>query len=88
MTSLAFILGMIPLVIAGGAGAASRHAVGTGVMGGMITATVFGIFFTPVFYLVMRLWFARKRSGEAAEQPEAPTAAEQVNATYGENAGA
>jgi len=88
MTSLAFILGMIPLVIAGGAGAASRHAVGTGVMGGMITATVFGIFFTPVFYLVMRLWFARKRSGEAAEQPEAPTAAGRLNATDGENAGA
>ena len=54
MTSLAFILGMVPLVIASGAGAASRHAVGTGVMGGMITATILGIFFTPVFYVAAR----------------------------------
>ncbi len=59
MTSLAFILGMVPLVIAGGAGAASRHAVGTGVMGGMILATLLGIFFTPVFYLAARRWLAR-----------------------------
>ncbi|MGQ3026641.1 MAG: efflux RND transporter permease subunit, partial [Sphingopyxis sp.] len=54
MTSLAFILGMVPLVIASGAGAASRNAVGTGVMGGMIVATVLGIFFTPVFYVAAR----------------------------------
>ena len=60
MTSLAFILGMVPLVIASGAGAASRHAVGTGVMGGMITATVFGIFFTPLFYFAARKWLSRK----------------------------
>ena len=61
MTSLAFILGMLPLVFASGAGAASRHAVGTGVMGGMITATAFGIFFTPVFYFAARKWLVRKR---------------------------
>ena len=61
MTSLAFILGMVPLVIANGAGAASRHAVGTGVMGGMITATAFGIFFTPVFYYAARKWLSHKR---------------------------
>ena len=60
MTSLAFILGMVPLVIASGAGAASRHAVGTGVMGGMIAATAFGIFFTPVFYFAARRWLSRK----------------------------
>ncbi len=60
MTSLAFILGMVPLVIASGAGAASRHAVGTGVMGGMITATVFGIFFTPLFYFAARKWLSSK----------------------------
>ena len=60
MTSLAFILGMVPLVIATGAGAASRSAVGTGVMGGMISATLLGIFFTPVFYVAVRTWVARK----------------------------
>ena len=68
MTSLAFILGMVPLAIASGAGAASRHAVGTGVMGGMIAATVFGIFFTPVFYLVMRKWLSRDHDYEAQDR--------------------
>ena len=61
MTSLAFILGMVPLVIASGAGAASRQAVGTGVMGGMIAATLLGIFFTPVFYVAARRWLARRK---------------------------
>ena len=61
MTSLAFILGMVPLVIASGAGAASRRAVGTGVMGGMIAATLLGIFFTPVFYVAARRWLSRKK---------------------------
>jgi multidrug efflux pump len=70
MTSLAFILGMVPLVIASGAGAASRHAVGTGVAGGMITATIFGVFFTPVFYTAMRLWLVRKRDHESADAHE------------------
>jgi HAE1 family hydrophobic/amphiphilic exporter-1 len=51
MTSLAFIIGLSPLVIATGAGAASRQALGTAVVGGMLGATVFGIFFTPVLYL-------------------------------------
>ena len=66
MTSLAFILGMVPLVIASGAGAASRVAVGSGVMGGMIAATLLGIFFIPLFYLSVRKWISRKR-------PPAPT---------------
>jgi multidrug efflux pump len=61
MTSLAFILGMVPLIVARGAGAASRHAVGTGVAGGMLTATGFGIFFIPLFYLAVRRWVTRKR---------------------------
>ena len=59
MTSLAFIGGMVPLVIATGAGAASRIAVGTGVMGGMVIATLLGIFFIPLLYLVVRRWVAR-----------------------------
>jgi multidrug efflux pump len=61
MTSLAFVLGMVPLLVATGAGAASRHAVGTGVAGGMLTATLFGIFFIPLFYLAVRRWVSRKR---------------------------
>ncbi|HEY2622954.1 MAG TPA: multidrug efflux RND transporter permease subunit [Dyella sp.] len=62
MTSITFVLGMMPLVLATGAGAASRRAVGTGVMGSMLTATFFGIFFTPLFYVVARRWLSRKKS--------------------------
>jgi len=61
MTSLAFILGMVPLLVARGAGAASRIAVGTGVAGGMLTATGFGIFFIPLFYLAVRRWVSKRR---------------------------
>src|SRR3546814_6345335 len=59
-TSLAFIGGMIPLFIASGAGAASRIAVGTGVVCGMLAATVLGIFFIPLFYLSIRRWLSKK----------------------------
>ncbi len=65
MTSLAFILGMVPLVIASGAGAASRVAVGTGVMGGMITATAIGIFVIPLLYLVVRERVSRRQPSAA-----------------------
>ena len=57
MTSLAFILGVLPLVIATGAGSASQRAIGTGVMGGMIAATVLAVFFVPVFFVVIRRLF-------------------------------
>jgi multidrug efflux pump len=57
MTSLAFILGVLPLVIATGAGSASQRAIGTGVMGGMITATILAVFFVPVFFVVVRRIF-------------------------------
>ncbi|MDF2446086.1 MAG: efflux transporter permease subunit, partial [Moraxellaceae bacterium] len=57
MTSLAFILGVMPLALASGAGSASQRAIGTGVMGGMITATVLAVFFVPVFYVVVRSFF-------------------------------
>ena len=57
MTSLAFILGVLPLVIANGAGSGSQRAIGTGVMGGMITATVLAVFFVPVFFVVIRRIF-------------------------------
>ena len=57
MTSLAFILGVLPLVIASGAGSAAQRAIGTGVMGGMITATVLAVFLVPVFFVVVRTFF-------------------------------
>jgi hydrophobe/amphiphile efflux-1 (HAE1) family protein len=64
MTSIAFIVGVLPLAISTGAGAQSRHAIGTGVMGGMIAATVLAIFLVPVFYLtVSRLFPSRGRDG-------------------------
>ena len=50
MTSLAFILGVVPLAISAGAGSASRHSIGTGVIGGMIAATVLAMLFVPMFY--------------------------------------
>ncbi len=60
MTSIAFVLGVLPLVISTGAGANGRHAIGTGVMGGMIAATVLAIFFIPVFFVVIRRIFPRQ----------------------------
>ena len=54
MTSIAFILGVTPLVISTGAGANSRHAIGSGVMGGMLGATLLGVLFVPVFFVAMR----------------------------------
>jgi multidrug efflux pump len=57
MTSLAFILGVLPLVVATGAGSASQRAIGTGVMGGMITATLLAVFMVPIFFVVVRRLF-------------------------------
>ncbi|MFM2058351.1 MAG: hypothetical protein RLY71_2736 [Pseudomonadota bacterium] len=57
MTSFAFILGVLPLAIATGAGSASQRAIGTGVMGGMLTATVLAVFLVPVFFVVIRRLF-------------------------------
>ncbi|WP_413596133.1 efflux RND transporter permease subunit [Citrobacter youngae] len=59
MTSLAFILGVMPLVISHGAGSGAQNAVGTGVMGGMLTATLLAIFFVPVFFVVVKRRFSR-----------------------------
>ena len=79
MTSIAFILGVLPLVISSGAGSASQRAIGTGVMGGMITATVLAVFFVPVFFVVVRSFFkGSKRQQELhaiemkAKAPAAP----------------
>src|SRR5688572_10668295 len=65
MTSLAFTLGVVPLVLAAGSGAEMRVALGIAVFSGMIGVTAFGIFFTPVFYYVIR-WFSERRQ---AAQP-------------------
>ncbi|ATP10368.1 multidrug efflux RND transporter permease subunit [Aeromonas salmonicida] len=64
MTSLAFILGVLPLVISSGAGASSRNAIGTGVMGGMISATVLAIFFVPLFFVLVTRHFTKHNSQE------------------------
>ncbi len=60
MTSLAFILGVMPLVISHGAGSGAQNAVGTGVMGGMLTATLLAIFFVPVFFVMVRRRFSKQ----------------------------
>ncbi|EKB12477.1 efflux RND transporter permease subunit [Aeromonas veronii] len=65
MTSLAFILGVLPLVISSGAGASSRNAIGTGVMGGMISATVLAIFFVPLFFVLVMRYFTSHKSKES-----------------------
>ena len=67
MTSIAFIFGVLPLAISSGAGANSRHALGTGVIGGMLAATVLAVFLIPVFFVVVRSIFpgkARREEGE------------------------
>ena len=68
MTSLAFIFGVLPLAISTGAGAKSRVAIGTAVIGGMLTATILAIFFVPLFFVLVRRWFgghAEKREATA-----------------------
>jgi hydrophobe/amphiphile efflux-1 (HAE1) family protein len=68
MTSFAFILGVVPLVLAKGAGAEMRQALGIAVFSGMLGVTLFGIFFTPVFYLVIR-WLSELLGGKAQPAP-------------------
>jgi hydrophobe/amphiphile efflux-1 (HAE1) family protein len=68
MTSMAFILGVMPLAIATGAGAGGRIAIGTGVIGGMLTATVLAVFLVPVFFISVRLVFPGKRTTEQPKQ--------------------
>jgi multidrug efflux pump len=75
MTSFAFILGVVPLVIASGASAKSQHALGTGVFGGMITATVLAVFWVPIFFVVVMRLLGRKHIARA-EQPRPPSESE------------
>ncbi len=71
MTSLTFILGVVPLVTSKGAGAASRHSVGTGVLGGMIVATICGLLFVPLFFRIIEERATRNRLLEEKEKQEA-----------------
>ena len=75
MTSFAFILGVVPLLVAGGAGAASQQAIGTVVFGGMLASTMLAIPFVPVFYVVLQRLGGRERYGESdvPSRPENPT---------------
>ena len=68
MTSLAFILGVVPLVIATGAGAELRQALGTAVFFGMLGVTLFGLLFTPVFYVLVR-WIGARLGSKSANPP-------------------
>ena len=66
MTSLAFMFGVLPLAISSGAGSAGRQAIGTGVLGGMFSATVLGIFFVPLFFVMIRRRFSRVPQAQAS----------------------
>jgi multidrug efflux pump len=85
MTSFAFIFGVLPLVIAEGAGAEMRRSLGTAVFGGMLGVTAFGIFLTPVFYYVIQ-WFGdgKKPVGQPHEMNGVPPSVELVKAHEGE----
>jgi hydrophobe/amphiphile efflux-1 (HAE1) family protein len=73
MTSFAFMFGVLPLAFSTGAGSGSRRAIGTGVLGGMAFATVLGLIFVPLFFVLIRGLFARRRLAKAAETSTAAT---------------
>ena len=65
MTSMAFSLGVTPLVLSSGAGAAGRNAIGAGVLGGTIAATALGVLFVPLFFVIIRRLFGGKAEAQA-----------------------
>jgi gold/copper resistance efflux pump len=69
MTSFAFIMGVVPLMLASGAGAEIRHALGTVVFAGMLGVTFFGLLLTPVFYVLIRRLTSRDEPGREPESP-------------------
>ena len=71
MTSLAFMFGVLPLAVSSGAGSAGRRAIGTGVLGGMFSATVLGIFFVPLFFVLIRRRFGRVSTTPTVEKGDA-----------------
>ena len=72
MTSLAFVLGVIPLAISSGAGSGSQHAIGTGVIGGMITATVLAVFWVPLFFVAVSSFGSKKDSEKKVDLTKTP----------------
>jgi multidrug efflux pump len=74
MTSLAFVLGVVPLAIATGAGAGGRVAIGTGVIGGVLAGTVLAVFFVPLFFVLVLKLFRTKRASEVKPAAPAPAA--------------
>ena len=80
MTSFAFILGVVPLVLAEGAGAEMRRTLGTAVFSGMLGVTLFGIFLTPVFYYVIQWATERLRRGVRRGRGEPPSVAHKLPA--------
>jgi multidrug efflux pump len=87
MTSFAFVLGTVPLAIASGASANSRHSIGTGVIGGTLAATVIAIFFIPMFYWALETWSAKLfGSKKPAEEPAAGSAPPQAPASPDDSA--
>jgi multidrug efflux pump len=73
MTSLAFILGVLPLAVSNGAGSGSQNAIGIGVVGGTLSATTLGIFFIPLFFVIIRRVFRGKPAKQRSAPPEAAT---------------
>ena len=80
MTSMAFLLGVVPLVIATGAGAASRRSIGTGVLGGMLAATFLAIFFVPLFFVLIGKLSHRVTGGITTQPPPTPRQPQPVGA--------
>ncbi|MBO1505395.1 efflux RND transporter permease subunit [Serratia proteamaculans] len=70
MTSLAFTMGVLPLALSSGASSGSKHAIGTGVVGGMVTATFLAIFFVPLFYVLVASFFQKHRKAGDSEADE------------------
>ncbi|MGO4809893.1 efflux RND transporter permease subunit [Cupriavidus sp. 2MCAB6] len=87
MTSLAFILGCVPLAIALGASANSRHSIGTGVIGGMLGATVIAVFFIPMFFYVLETMSEKKGGGKKTPGPEGGAPGEPAPGSIGAGAG-
>ena len=83
MTSFAFIFGVVPLVIAEGAGAEMRRSLGTAVFSGMLGVTLFGIFLTPVFYYVIQ-WFGRQNQELVSGKRHEPTKGLELSASLQE----
>lgn len=77
MTSLAFGMGVLPLAIASGAGSGAQHAIGTGVLGGMFVGAFLGVFFIPLFFVLVQRLFGHARRKELAPGQDGVAAVQQ-----------